>query len=174
MDFRPLNDVERRQLRGGQHKVFVLFEKRLKAPPDLAVGRLGVRQIHTCQPQPVLDLPFECVLETIRVLLQPRAIRVRRIPCAENSKRDLGGREVGFCLFHNAPQRFKRFAMPIHHGAHARVERRPTKIFEPGHAHALEAAVKGTREEFSGFMDRERSAGVRPRNGTQCERQVGH
>ena len=43
--------------------------------------------------------------------------------------------------------------MPVHHGAHARVEGHATQIFEPGDAHTLEAAVERTREAFSRFVD---------------------
>jgi hypothetical protein len=49
-------------LRGGQNKVFVLLEERLKSPPELAVCDLGVRDIRASQPQSFFDLAFERVL----------------------------------------------------------------------------------------------------------------
>src|SRR5450432_1101870 len=104
------------------------FRGCLKAPPELAVGGLGARQIHACQPQAFRNLTLERVLESVRVLMQPRAISIRRIPCAQRAKGDLGGGEVRLRLLDDAPQRLECRAMPIHHAAHARVEGRPAKV----------------------------------------------
>src|SRR5678815_5814681 len=103
------------------------------------------------------------------MLLQSRAIGIRRIPCAQHTKGELRGREVRLCLLDNAPQRFKCFAMSVHQGAHARVEGRPAQVLEPGYAHALETAVQRAREALSWFVDGERRAGIGSSNRTQCQ-----
>src|SRR6185295_12785984 len=87
---------------------------------------------------------------------------------------DFGWSEVRLCLLDNASQGFKCLAMPIHDGSNARVERYAAQVLEPGHAYTLEVAVERAREMFPRFVDRERRAGIGPRDGAEYKGEVGH
>ena len=140
-------DVERRQLRGGQDEVLILLEEGLEAAPDEAMGNLGTGDVLAGEFQACLDFVFERVLEGVGVLLQHRAVVGSVGPCAEGAEGDFGGREVGLSLLDDAAERFERSAMRVDDGADAWVEGHAAEVFEPGDAHAFEAAFERAREE---------------------------
>ena len=115
--------------------------------------RFSASHVCTGEPQPLLDFARQRVLECVGVRVETLAVRVRRIPRTQHAKRDFGWCEVGLCLFDNTPQRLERFALPIDHGPHARVEGHTAEVLEPGHPHAFEVAVERSGETFSRLVD---------------------
>src|ERR1022692_4068085 len=133
-------------------------------------------------------IPFACAASRASALCIPRSstasisiglpaiffqaedgIRDRRVPSAQDAEGDLGGSEVRLRLLDDATQGLECLAMPIHNGAHARIEGHSAEVLEPGHAHTFEAAVERAREEFSRFIDGERRAGIGSRDGAEHE-----
>ena len=111
-----------------------------------------------------LDFRLKRILEGVGMLAQARAIGIGGTPCTQHAKSDIGRGEIGLRLLHDAAQRFERGALPIHHGAHPRVEGYAAEVFEPGHAHAFEAPSQRAGEQISAFVDGERCARIRPRD----------
>jgi len=70
---------------GGQNKVFVFFEERLKAPPDLAVRSFGVGDVRTRITQSLFNLALEHVLESLGVA-QALTASSRIIPGAQDAE----------------------------------------------------------------------------------------
>jgi hypothetical protein len=135
------------------------------------VGGFGA-SIGAGQPQPFFDFAGECVFEGfgMRALTFAYEFAVFHARSARNTT---GEREVG------PPARRCIRATPMScgarpHGAHARIERRAAEILEPRHAHAFETAVERPSKTFSRFVDGERRAGIRSRDGAEHEGEIGH
>ncbi len=126
------------------------------------MGYLGARNVHAGEAQAFLDLAFKRVLESVRVVVQARAIGVCGSQRTQSAKRDFRRGKIRLGLLHDASQRLKSFPVPIHNRAHARIERHAAQILEPCHARAFETAFERARENFSRLINRKRRAGIRP------------
>ena len=152
-------DVERRQLRGGQDEVFVFFEEGLEAAPELAVGDLGARYFHAGQAQALFDLALECVLESVRVVMEPRAVTFAEFK-ARRTRNEISAGANPVRPARRCSPAIRTFSCG-HPLPCARAGRRDSaKVLEPGHADAFKAAVERARENVSRFVDGERGAGI--------------
>src|ERR1017187_2447655 len=108
------------------------------------------------------------------MLLEVRAVLIRRRPGAKNAERNLGGRKVWLRLLDNAAQRFESLPMPVDHGADAEIERHAAEVFEPGDADAFKTSVEREGETFARLVDGEWRARIVARDSAQAQREIGN
>src|SRR5262249_15874966 len=106
------------------------------------------------------------------MLLQPYTIGIGTIPCAKEAEGNFGRTEVRLRLLDDAAEGLKCFGMSSYYRPDAWAEGRTTKILEPSHVLALEAAVERAREAFTRLVDGKRCPGIRSRDRAQRERKV--